>query len=311
MEDSIAHREKKGKVLVVDDAPDTLEIIQKLLHYEGYEVLTAATGEEGVEKFEKDSPEVILMDINLPGIDGTEALRRIRTINPQQCVVMLTAFATVDNAIQALKEGASDFVKKPFENDHLVHIVNQCFEKYKTLKEKENLEEEVRRLSVTDDLTGLYNHRHFFKTLEAELARLKRQRTSLSLMMFDLDNFKSYNDLFGHLEGDKVLKKIGEIVSHSIRNNVDSGYRYGGDELAVLLIGASLDQAMAIAERIRSLIEQAEFRQKTTVSIGLSEYRDPLDLEGFVKSADDAMYVAKHSGGNRIHINIPGPVAVE
>jgi diguanylate cyclase (GGDEF)-like protein len=311
MEDSAGDREKKGKILIVDDAADTLEIIQKLFDYEGYDVLIASTGEEGVKKVEEENPEVVLMDINLPGIDGTEALRRIRTINPQQCVIMLTAFATVDNAIQALKEGASDFVKKPFENEHLIHIVNQCLEKHRTLEEKENLEEEVRRLSITDDLTGLYNHRHFFKTLEAELARLKRQRTSLSLMMFDLDSFKNYNDLYGHLEGDKVLRKIGEIVSHSIRYNVDSGYRYGGDEFAVLLIGASVDQAMAIAERIRSLIEQAEFPKKTTVSIGLSEYRDPLDLEEFVKSADDAMYIAKHSGGNRLHSNIPGLVAVE
>jgi len=302
MEDSTNHS-VKGKVLIVDDAPDTLEIIQKLLHYEGYDVVIASTGEEGVKKVEEEKPELVLMDINLPGIDGTEALRRIRIINPIQCVIMLTAFATVDNAIRALKEGASEFVRKPFENEHLVHIVNQCVEKYKTLKEKEKLEEEVRRLSITDDLTGLYNHRHFFKTLEAELTRLKRQKTSLSLLMFDVDNFKSYNDLHGHLEGDKVLKAIGEIVRHSIRYNVDSGYRYGGDEFSVLLIGASVDQAMAIAERIRSSIEQTEFHN-ITVSAGLSEYRDHFDLEGFVKSADDAMYMAKHTGGNRVHTNI-------
>jgi diguanylate cyclase (GGDEF)-like protein len=171
------------------------------------------------------------------------------------------------------------------------------------------LEEEVRRLSITDDLTGLYNHRHFFKTLEAELARLKRQKTSLSLLMFDLDNFKRYNDLYGHLEGDKVLKNIGEVVKHSIRYNVDSGYRYGGDEFAVLLIGATVDHALTIAERIRSSIEQAEF-QTITVSIGLTEYRDHFDLEGFVKSADDAMYIAKHSGGNRVHTNIPDPLMI-
>ena len=303
MEKSAARRDAKGKILIVDDAPDTLEIIQKLLRYEGYDVALASTGEEGVKKAEKEKPDVVLMDINLPGIDGTEALRRIRILNPLQCVIMLTAFATVDNAIQALKEGASDFVKKPFENEHLIHIVNQCLEKYKTLKEKERLEDEVRRLSVTDDLTGLYNHRHFFKTLEAELARLKRQRTSLSLMMVDLDNFKSYNDRRGHLEGDKVLKSVGEIVKHSIRHNVDSGYRYGGDEFAVLLIGASMDRAMTIAERIRSSIEKTEF-QNITVSIGLSEYRDHLDLEGFVKSADDALYTAKHAGGNRVHRNV-------
>ena len=302
MEDTTILREGKGKVLIVDDAPDTLEIIQKLLHYEGYAVTVASTGEEGIKKVEAEKPEVVLMDINLPGMDGTEALRRIRGINPFQCVIMLTAFATVDNAIQALKEGASDFVKKPFENDHLIHIVNQCVEKSKTLMEKEKLEEEVRRLSITDDLTSLYNHRHFFKTLEAELTRLKRQKTSLSLLMFDLDNFKRYNDSYGHLEGDKVLKSIGEIVKQSIRHNVDSGYRYGGDEFAVLLIGAPMDQALTIAERIRSSIEQTGF-QNITVSIGLSEYRKHFDLEGFVKSADDALYIAKQSGGNRVYTN--------
>ena len=304
MEDPSNPRTLKGKILIVDDAPDTLEIIQKLLSYEGYEVILASTGEEGVKKVEEEKPDVVLMDINLPGIDGTEALRRIRRINPIQSVIMLTAFATVENAIQALKEGATDFIKKPFENEHLIHIVNQSLEKYRTLKEKEKLEGEVRRLSITDDLTGLYNHRHFFKTLESELVRLKRQKTSLSLLMFDLDNFKRYNDFYGHLEGDRVLKKIGEIIKNSIRHNVDSGYRYGGDEFAALLIGASLDQALTIAERIRISIEEAGFKS-ITVSIGLAEFRDDFDLERFVKSADDAMYVAKHSGGNRVYTNIP------
>jgi len=303
MGDQPHHKITKGKVLVVDDALDTLEIIQTLLHYEGYDVITALTGEEGVKKAEEEKPEVILMDIKLPGIDGNEALKRIRQINPQQCVVMLTAFATVDNAIQALKEGASDFLKKPFENEHLIHIVNQTLEKSHTLKEKEKLEEEIRRLSITDDLTGLYNHRHFFKTLESELVRLKRHKTSLSLLLLDLDNFKRYNDLFGHLEGDKVLRKIGELINYSIRNNVDSGYRYGGDEFAVLLIGASHDQAHAIAERIRFSIEKAELLN-ITVSIGLAEYKDPFSFEKFVKSADDALYVAKHSGGNQICSNL-------
>jgi diguanylate cyclase (GGDEF)-like protein len=294
----------KGKILVVDDEEDTLEIIQALLRFEGYDVITALTGEEGVRKTEEERPEVVLMDINLPGIDGNEGLRRIRRSNPLQCVIMLTAFATVDNAILALKEGATDFVKKPFENEHLIHIVNQALEKSQTQIAKERLEEEVRRLSITDDLTGLFNHRHFYKTLEAELTRLKRQKTSLSLLMLDLDNFKRYNDRFGHLEGDKVLKKVGEIVRNSIRSNVDSGYRYGGDEFAALLIGASLDQALAIAERIRSSIEQAGF-QNITVSVGLTEFQDHFNSEGFVESADDALYVAKHSGGNRVHSNVP------
>lgn len=309
MEDLDKAEGSKGKVLVVDDAPDTLEIIGKLLLYEGYEVITALTGEEGVEKVRTENPEVVLLDINLPGVNGTEALRQIRMLRPLACVVMLTAFATVDNAIQALKEGATDFIKKPFENDHLVHIVHQCMEKHRTLREKERLEEEVRRLSITDDLTGLYNHRHFFNTLESELARLRRQRTSLSLIMFDVDNFKKYNDTRGHLEGDRVLRKIGEVVKQSIRSNVDSGFRYGGDEFAILLIGASLEQAMTIAERIRSSIEALKLND-ITVSVGLAEYELFLTLEEFVKYADDAMYLAKHSGGNRIQKSLPPAVAL-
>lgn len=303
MEESSNHSGPKRKVLIVDDEPDTLEIIQALLVVEGYEVLTAPTGEEGVKKAIEEKPEVILMDINLPGIDGNEALRMIRQNNPLQCVIILTAFATVENAIQALKEGATDFVKKPFENEHLIHIVNQALDKSRNLIEKERLEKEIRRLSITDELTALYNHRHFFRTLESELVRMKRQKTSLSLLMFDLDRFKRYNDLYGHVEGDKVLKKVGEIVRNSIRSNVDSGYRYGGDEFAAILIGASLDQTLVIAERIRFSIEHAGF-QEITVSVGLVKFQDRFSLERFVKSADDAMYVAKNSGGNRIYTNI-------
>jgi two-component system cell cycle response regulator len=295
----------KGKVLIVDDEPDTLEILQALLGIEGYHVINASTGEEGVEKAQKERPEVILMDINLPGIDGNEALRRIRENNPLQCVIMLTAFATVENAILALKEGATDFVKKPFENEHLLHIVNQALEKSRALIEKDKLEEEIRRLSITDDLTELYNHRHFFKALESELVRMKRQKTTLSLLMLDIDQFKRYNDLYGHLEGDNALRKVGEIVRNSIRNNVDTGYRYGGDEFAALLIGASLDQTLAIAERIRTSVEGAELQNTITVSIGLVEFQDRFSLEMFVKFADDAMYVAKNSGGNRVYTNIP------
>jgi two-component system cell cycle response regulator len=305
METSYLHNGTKGKVLIVDDEPDALEILQALLGIEGYHVINASTGEEGVEKAQKERPEVILMDINLPGIDGNEALRRIRENNPLQCVIMLTAFATVENAILALKEGATDFVKKPFENEHLLHIVNQALEKSRTLIEKEKLEEEVRRLSITDDLTGLYNHRHFFKTLESELVRMKRQKTTLSLLMFDIDQFKRYNDLYGHLEGDNALRKVGEIVRNSIRNNVDTGYRYGGDEFAALLIGASIDQTLAIAERVRTSVEGAELQNTITVSIGLVEFQDRFSLEEFVKSADDVMYVAKNSGGNRVYTNIP------
>lgn len=294
-------KREKAKILIVDDVPDTVDIIQKLFRSEGHDVFTASTGEEGVRKAAQIKPDVILLDINLPGIDGNVALRKIKKENPDQSVVMLTAYATVDNAIQALKEGASDFIKKPFEMDHLVHIVNRCYEKCQILMQKAMLEEEVMRLSITDDLTGLYNHRHFYKKLEEEATRANRQKMALSLMMFDVDNFKKYNDTRGHIEGDRVLEKIGKIVAQCIRQKVDSGYRYGGDEFAVLLIGVKADRASEIAERLRGLVERAKLGD-ITVSIGLAEYNSDVDLEHFVKLADDAMYMAKGQGGNRIHI---------
>mgnify|MGYP001237522134 CR=1 FL=1 len=297
-------KDGRARILVIDDIPDTVDIIQRLFESEGHEVFTAYTGEEGVRKASQIKPEVILLDINLPGIDGNMALRKIKKENPDQSVVMLTAYATVDNAIQALKEGASDFVKKPFEMDHLVHIVNRCIEKSWIVREKERLEEEVRRLSITDDLTGLYNYRYFYKKLEEEMIRAKRQKIPLSVMMFDLDNFKNYNDTRGHIEGDKVLEKIGKIVVQCIRQKVDSGYRYGGDEFAVILIGVQADRASEIAERLRGLVENAKLGN-ITVSIGVAEYEADIDIESFVKSADDVMYMAKSQGGNRMHLYTP------
>jgi two-component system cell cycle response regulator len=297
-------KDGRARILVIDDIPDTVDIIQRLFESEGHEVFTAYTGEEGVRKASQIKPEVILLDINLPGIDGNMALRKIKKENPDQSVVMLTAYATVDNAIQALKEGASDFVKKPFEMDHLVHIVNRCIEKSWIVREKERLEEEVRRLSITDDLTGLYNYRYFYKKLEEETIRAKRQKIPLSVMMFDLDNFKNYNDTRGHIEGDRVLEKIGKIVVQCIRQKVDSVYRYGGDEFAVILIGVKADRASEIAERLRGLVENAKLGN-ITVSIGVAEYEADIDIESFVKSADDAMYMAKSQGGNRMHLYTP------
>jgi diguanylate cyclase (GGDEF)-like protein len=298
-------REGRARILIVDDIPDTVDIVEKLFKSEGHEVFTASTGEEGVRKAIQMKPDVILLDVNLPGIDGNTALRKIKKESQEQSVVMLTAYATLDNAIQALKDGASDFVKKPFDMDHLVHIVNRCIEKTRILREKELLEEEVRRLSITDDLTGLYNHRHFYKKLEAEMVRAQRQNIPLSLLMFDLDNFKKYNDTRGHIEGDRVLEKVGKIVSQCIRQKVDSGYRYGGDEFAVILIGVKTDRASEIAERLRNLVEDAKVGD-ITISIGLVEYNSDRDIEQFVKSADEAMYVAKGQGGNQVWVlNLP------
>ncbi|MGD0624356.1 MAG: diguanylate cyclase, partial [Thermodesulfobacteriota bacterium] len=167
--------------------------------------------------------------------------------------------------------------------------------------EKIKLEKELLELSITDGLTGLHNQRHFFKELDKEMERAVRQRTPLSLLLFDLDDFKAYNDLNGHLEGDKVLKSVAEAVLQSIRR-MDSAYRYGGDEFTVVLPGASKEEAAQVAERIKKSFKPMPYLQQIDLSIGLVQFDPQYDLTAFIQHADEAMYSAKKMGGNRIFI---------
>jgi diguanylate cyclase (GGDEF)-like protein/PAS domain S-box-containing protein len=165
--------------------------------------------------------------------------------------------------------------------------------------EKIKLEKELLELSITDGLTGLSNQRHFFKELDREMERARRQRTHLSLLLFDLDEFKAYNDLNGHLEGDKVLKSVAQAVLQSIRR-MDSAYRYGGDEFTVVLPGAGKEEAVQVAERIKRSFKTMSYLQQIDLSIGLVQFDPQYDLTAFIQHADEAMYSAKKMGGNRI-----------
>ena len=167
--------------------------------------------------------------------------------------------------------------------------------------EKIKLEKELLELSITDGLTGLHNQRHFFKELDREMERAKRQRTDLSLLLFDLDDFKAYNDLNGHLEGDKVLKSVADAVLQSIRR-MDSAYRYGGDEFTVVLPGARKEEAAQVAERIKKSFKTIPYLQQIDLSIGLVQFDPQYDLTAFIQRADEAMYSAKKMGGNQIFI---------
>jgi diguanylate cyclase (GGDEF)-like protein/PAS domain S-box-containing protein len=167
--------------------------------------------------------------------------------------------------------------------------------------EKIRLEKELLELSITDGLTGLHNQRHFYDDLDKEMERTKRQRTTLSLLLFDLDDFKAFNDIHGHLEGDRVLKSVAQAVLKSIRR-MDSAYRYGGDEFTVILPGATQNEGAQVAERIKKSFEKNLYLKQIKLSIGLVEFDPQYDLADFVKHADQAMYTAKKMGGNQIYI---------
>jgi len=167
-------------------------------------------------------------------------------------------------------------------------------------------EQRFKEMSITDELTGLHNSRHFFKRLKAEVERTDRYGHPLTLLILDLDNFKKHNDTFGHLSGDRVLAESGNIIRKSIRST-DSAYRYGGEEFAVILPESSGQESFYFAERIRKSFEsQALFAHKNeglrvTVSIGAAQYIGGEEITAFIKRADKNMYEAKNAGKNRIY----------
>ena len=167
-------------------------------------------------------------------------------------------------------------------------------------------EKRYKNLSITDDLTQLYNSRYFYNKLGEEIDRLMRYEKLLSLLLIDIDDFKKVNDRYGHLEGDKVLKMAGRIIQDCLRKT-DTAYRYGGEEFTVLLPGTGVEASMNVAERIRKRFEAQDFSlaanetSNISVSIGTTQFKPGEEMEAFVKRADDALYVAKQKGKNRVY----------
>ena len=174
----------------------------------------------------------------------------------------------------------------------------------KDITRQKQLQAELKEMTIKDNLTGLYNQRHFYQQLEMEIERARRQGRPLSLLLFDVDHFKTYNDRHGHLSGDALLRAIGEVVRECTRDCVDSGFRYGGDEFTVILPETEEEQARRIAERIRASFEERQFGD-CTLSVGLMTFRDDINLQAFIRLADEMMYGAKRAGGNRVYVYDP------
>lgn len=172
----------------------------------------------------------------------------------------------------------------------------------KDITRQKQLELELKELSSKDSLTGLYNQRSFYDRIEDEMERAKRQGRPLSLLLFDIDRFKGYNDTRGHLEGDKVLQAAAVAIMRSTRTHVDVGFRYGGDEFTVILPEADELAAATIAERIRRNFEALSF-DSLTLSIGLCTYRGEMDVKTLIRLADERMYDSKRAGGNRVTVH--------
>ena len=307
-----------GRILVVDDVQANVHLLTTYLKAVGYHVIPARDGEEALLKVNETNPDLILLDIMMPKMNGLEVCSRIKSNDTTKYipVILVTALNEIEDKIKGQEAGADDFISKPFNKLELLTRVKSLL-RIKSLHDQLNekiaeleiAKERLRQLAITDGLTGLSNHRNFKEFLMRELDRAKRHQQNTSIIMIDIDYFKHYNDTHGHQAGDVLLKQISQLFSQNIRKN-DLAARYGGEEFALVLIETGKQSASIVAEKIKNLVEDYAFQNehtqpngKVTVSMGVATYpEDAVDFDDLIRCADRRLYLAKERGRNRVVI---------
>ena len=251
-----------------------------------------------MEKLKDGNVDIVITDISMPRMDGIELIKKIITDFDDVDIIVITAYGMIYKYTEIIALGASDFISKPFD-------INELEAKLNRILRERKLRAELRRLSTRDGLTGLYNRRYFDENLNHEVSRAVRQGYSLHLLFVDLDGFKQYNDKYGHQQGDNLLKRLAEVMLENIRKEVDSAYRYGGDEFAVILPHANRQQALMVAQRLLKSFNTRSVNSDNSLSIGLAKLEDPCEtlkenIESLITKADQALYHAKADGGNQV-----------
>lgn len=288
-------------ILLVEDDQFVRETLQMLIQSFGYKCDTAANGFAAVEKLKEEKFDVVVTDVSMPEMDGLELLAHIRAKHEYTDVIIITGYTDKASYADVINAGAVDFLKKPFEKEELQAKLHR-------VERERSMVQELEELSLRDELTGLYNRRYFSQKLEEEVGRAERHHHQVYLAILDVDNFKGYNDAFGHPAGDKVLVDVGKILNTCTRKNVDFTFRYGGDEFAAILTHTDEKQAVKVISRVLDSF----FRKKhgeTSLSVGLVHclFLENLswaeNAEIMVHRADKALYLAKNAGKNQIVSN--------
>ena len=291
-------------ILIVDDDLSILDTVHEFIQMSGYDACVAASAEEALGVLSATPIEVVITDIMLPGMDGLELTDRIKRTWDIDVIVM-TGYSTEYSYAEAISKGASDFVFKPVRFEELLLRLKRVLKERRLTQERLHMLEELKKLSITDGLTQLYNSRYFYSQIKGEIERFKRYGHKLSMLLLDIDHFKDYNDTHGHLEGDKILVRIGRIIKSCLRK-MDTAYRYGGEEFTIILPGTPGEEAKTVAERLRTAVAAEDFTggdhpgSRITISIGVTQYCHDEPVSSFVQRADQAMYQSKQSGRNKV-----------
>jgi diguanylate cyclase (GGDEF)-like protein len=329
------------RILVVEDDQIVARVFEALLPRHGYDTDVVFDAEQGLRLLASEPYDLLISDIVLPGISGIELLRRVKSRWPDLDVILMSAYADMESVLEALQEGVYDYLVKPFDDiNEVLHKVERALEKRRILLENKRLVEYLRQanaqiegmnrelekqvadrtaeleeanlrleqLTLTDDVTGLFNQRFLHGRLGEEFERARRYGHGLAILMLDLDYFKQVNDSHDHLFGTRVLRRVGKILVSNVRS-MDMVVRYGGDEFVVLLPHTRLDLAVPVGERLRSEVELSDvgdagepYHASTSVGVAAIRETQAESAEELLRAADKALYLAKATGRNRVAV---------
>ncbi|RRJ85439.1 PleD family two-component system response regulator [Aestuariirhabdus litorea] len=295
--------EARARILIVDDQKVNLDILVNLLE-DSYEIAVAKSGEAALRAVEADMPDLILLDVVMPGIDGTEVCRRLQSEPGTRHIpiIFITAKSSVESEAEGLELGAVDYITKPFNPA----VVRARVANHIRLK---RYQDQLEALNTRDPLTGIANRRRFDRYLEHEGRSAIRSGAPLSLLMMDIDYFKPYNDNYGHPVGDECLKQVARALVGAVDRSIDLVARYGGEEFAAVLPGTSEAGALKVAEAMRKAVralgikhQHSQVADCVTISIGvgtgvITRHDQPMQL---LEQVDAALYRAKAQGRDRV-----------
>ncbi len=293
-------------ILIVDDEEATRSTLAELLSEDGYRVDSTESGEKAISILRESSYDIIISDLVMPHMDGITLTRQIKSMGINTPIIVITAFATIEHAVESMKAGAFDFITKPFNFDHVRITINKALETKRLLKMAQE-REFYKKLSHYDELTKLANYRSVCDTLQSELERALRYNRPMTVLMIDIDDFKKCNDTFGHLAGDAVLRQTAALIKKNTRG-ADFVARYGGEEFLVILPETTQQEALIVAERMKEEINQHTFTshdgyplETMSVTIGVSSLEERISTKvELIRTADVALYTGKSRGKNRV-----------
>ncbi|HAJ95769.1 MAG TPA: diguanylate cyclase response regulator [Actinobacteria bacterium] len=300
-----AIRNESPLILIVDDIGKNLQILGTILSKENYRISVANNGEKAIMIANNILPDLIMLDIMMPGINGYETCARLKE-NPKTKdipIIFLSAKNELADIVKGFEIGAVDYVIKPFNSVELLARTKTHIE-LKISRDMLKIKNELlKKLAITDGMTGLYNHRYINENLSRRITEAKRYKHPLSVGMLDIDYFKKVNDAYGHFFGDFVLVRISAIIEGTIRKTDIAG-RYGGEEYLIIFTNTDKESAFGTLERIRKSIEKENWGKEgliVTISGGVCDLSDQ-DYSKLIMKVDELLYKAKENGRNRIEM---------